>query len=320
MKFFPLALVATLLLAIGSLFVGVTDISLSTLMADTGESSAQAVLVASRIPRTIALFLAGCGMAVCGVIMQIIMRNRFVEPSTAGTVEAARLGILGVLLLAPDMPILLRMLVVAACAMAGTLLLLGILQRVPLRSPVMVPLLGIMLGAILSSVATFIAYRYDLTQAIMAWTSGDFSMVLRGRYEILWLSAALVVLAYLMADQFTIAGLGESFAVNLGLNYRRAVYCGLGVVAMVTASVVVTVGIVPFVGLIVPNVVSLIAGDHLRRTLPWTALCGSALLLVCDIFGRMINPPFEIPVGTVLGILGGVFFLFLLVRRPPGVA
>ncbi len=119
------------------------------------------------MPRTLALVLAGAGMAVCGTIMQMLARNRFVEPSTTGTVEAAGLGMLTTLLIAPDMPVFVRMLVAAAFALAGTSIFLAILRQVPLRSAVMVPLIGIMLGGVISAVTTFFAYRYELTQSMV---------------------------------------------------------------------------------------------------------------------------------------------------------
>lgn len=222
---------------------------------------------------------------------------------------------LAVLLIAPDLPVIAKMLVAAVFALFRTALFLAILRQIPLRSVLMVPLVGIMLGGVISAVTAFFAYRFDMMQTMGAWTSGDFSAVLRGRYEILWVAFALTVVAYIAADRFTLAGMGEEFSANLGLNYRRVVTLGLVIVSLVTASVVVTAGIVPFVGLIVPNVVSMIAGDSLRRTLPWIALCGAVLVLVCDIVGRVVNAPFEIPVGSVLGVVGGLFFLYLLLGR-----
>lgn len=315
MKLFLFAIVLIALLAFASLFLGVTDVGPIAVLSGRANEMQLLVLTESRLPRTIALILAGSGMAVAGTIMQMLARNRFVEPSTAGTVESAGLGMLAVLLLAPDLPVFAKMLVAALFALAGTSLFLAILKRMPLRSVVMVPLVGIMLGGIISAVTTFFAYRFDMMQAMGAWTSGDFSTVLRGRYELLWIAFALTALAYVAADRFTVAGMGEDFSTNLGLNYRRVMTLGLVIVSMVTASVVVTAGVVPFLGLIVPNVVSMMMGDSLRRTLPWVALLGTALVLTCDMIGRTINAPFEIPVGSVLGVVGSLFFLYLLLRR-----
>lgn len=320
MKALVAAIIVTALVALVSLFVGVRDVSPWSLLTGDADQHDLLILLASRVPRTLALLLAGSAMAIAGKIMQMLARNQFVEPSTAGTVESAGLGMLTVLLIAPDMPVAGKMLVAAAFALAGTSLFLGVLKAIPLRSAVMVPIVGITLGGIISAVATFFAYRYDLLQSMGAWANGDFSIVLRGRYELLWISLLLTVTAFIAADRFTVAGMGADYATSLGLNYRRVMTIGLVIVSMVTACVVVTVGVVPFLGLMVPNVVSSIMGDNMRRSLPWIGVSGAALVLVCDIVGRTINAPFEIPVGAVLGVIGSVFFLYMLLGRRRHVA
>ncbi|ABX63846.1 hypothetical protein C064_02420 [Brucella suis 63/252] len=315
MKGLAAAVIVVAVLAVISLFIGVSDVSLHTLFGKASTDRATEVLLISRIPRTLAIILAGMSMAVAGMIMQMLTRNRFVEPSTAGTVESASLGILLVILFAPETPVFGKMLVASVSALAGTALFLRILRSIPLRSVLVVPLVGIMLGGVINAITTFIAYRFDLLQSLNSWTTGDFSGVLRGRYELLWIAFALTVVAYVAADRFTVAGLGEDFTTNLGLNYRRVVTLGLVVVSMVSASVVVTVGMIPFLGLIVPNVVSMFIGDNMRRAVPWVALLGAGLVLACDIVGRLIRFPYEIPIGTMMGVVGSAIFLYLLLRR-----
>lgn len=309
------AVLAVAALATTSLFIGVSDVSIAALLSSAPEDRPLQVLLISRIPRTLALILAGAALSVAGLLMQMLARNRFVEPSTAGTVESASLGILVVTIFAPTMPLFGKMLVAAGFALAGTALFMRLLSAIPLRSVLVVPLVGIMLGGVIGSVTTFFAYRYDLLQTLGAWTLGDFSGVLRGRYELLWLAAALTGLAYLTADRFTVAGLGQDFTTNLGLNYRRVMALGLSIVAMVTAVVVVTAGAIPFLGLIVPNLVSAVMGDNARRSIPWIALTGAGLVLLCDIIGRLVRFPYEIPIGTVFGVLGSAIFLWLLLGR-----
>jgi len=309
------AIAVVAILAVISLFIGVSDVSLSTLFGTESTDRAAEVMLVSRIPRTLAIILAGMSMAVSGMIMQMLTRNRFVEPSTAGTVESASLGILLVILFAPETPVIGKMLVASVTALAGTALFLRILRAIPLRSVLVVPLVGIMLGGVVSAITTFIAYRFDLLQSLNSWTTGDFSGVLRGRYELLWLALFLTIIAYIAADRFTVAGLGEDFTTNLGLNYRRVVTLGLVIVSMVSASVVVTVGMIPFLGLIVPNVVSMFIGDNMRRAVPWVAILGAGLVLACDIVGRVVRFPYEIPIGTMMGVVGSVIFLYLLLRR-----
>ncbi|MBP2567291.1 ABC transporter permease [Agrobacterium tumefaciens] len=310
-----LALLLALTLAIVSLFVGVSNVSLVTLFAPDTSTDALRVLLVSRIPRTLALILAGSSMAIAGLIMQMLVRNRFVEPSTAGTTESAGLGLLTVTLIAPDTPIFGKMLVAAVFALAGTALFLRILRQVPLRDVLLVPLIGIMLGGVISAVTTFFAYRFDLLQSLGAWMTGDFSGVLRGRYELLWVGFLFAIAAYLAADRFTVAGMGRDFTTNLGLNYRRVMALGLTIVSLVSAVVVVTVGMIPFLGLIVPNVVSLMIGDNMRRSVPWVATLGAVFVLSCDIIGRTVRAPYEIPIGTVVGVIGSVLFLYLLLRK-----
>lgn len=308
-----LALLAVLTIA--SVFVGVSPVSLQSLWRGSNTQDAVLVIAASRIPRTLSLLLAGAGLAISGTIMQMLARNRFVEPSTAGTADSAGLGMLVVLLIAPEMGVFGKMLISGTFALLGTALFLAILQKIPLRSILMVPLVGIMLGGVIGAVTTFLAYRFDLLQSLGAWATGDFSMVLRGRYELLWIALALTVLAYFAAARFTLAGLGEEVARTVGLNYRAVLSLGLIIVALVAASVTVTVGTVPFLGLIVPNLVSMAMGDNLRRTLPVIALSGAGLMLFCDLIGRLVIFPYEIPIGTVMGVIGSAFFLYLLIGR-----
>lgn len=308
------ALLAVAALALCSVLIGVYDVDPGRLLAGSEEVHESLVLAASRIPRTIAIVLVGISMSVAGLIMQLLAQNRFVSPSTAGTTEAASLGILTVTLLVPSMPLMGKMLAASVFALAGTGIFLALLRAVPLRTPLVVPLIGIMFGQVIASVTTFFAYRHDLLQSMAAWTGGDFSRVLRGRYELLWLSGVLTVVAYIAADRFTVAGLGEAFTTNLGMSYQRVLFLGLSIVSIVTAVNVVTVGAIPFLGLIVPNVVRMIMGDNVRRTAPWCALFGAGFLLVCDIAGRVLRYPYEIPIGTVVGVAGSVIFLVLLLR------
>ncbi len=235
-------------------------------------------------------------MSVAGLIMQMLTQNRFVEPSIAGTTQSASLGLLLVMIVAPGASLVLKMGIATLFALGGTALFMLLLGRMRMKSPLMVPLTGIMLGAVFGAVTTFLAMDYDLLQSLAGWESGDFSGVMQGRYELLWIVGALSVLAGLIADRFTVAGLGVDFSTNVGLNYRRIMLTGMAIFAVVSGVVVVVVGVLPFLGLIVPNVVSLALGDNLRRTLPWVNLGGGALVVLCDTLGalsvtRLKSPP-----------------------------
>ena len=304
----------TILLAVASLFVGVSDVSLGALLSSSAEDRAMQVLLISRIPRTLAIVLSGAAMAVAGLVMQMVVRNRFVEPSTAGTTESASLGFLVATIFFPAWPLMGKMLIAAAFALAGTALFLRILRAVPLRDTLLVPLVGIMLGGIIGAVTTFFAYRFELLASLLAWNMGDFSGILRGRYELLWIGLGCTILAYIAADRFTVAGMGRDFTTNLGLNYQRVMVLGLVIVSLVSAVVLVSVGSIPFLGLIIPNLVSLMVGDNMRRTVPWVAVMGAGFVLACDILGRILRAPYEIPISVVVGVIGSAIFLYLLLR------
>lgn len=304
----------TFALALISLFIGVSDVSMGALFSTGPEDRPMQVMLISRVPRTLAIILSGSATAVAGLVMQMIVRNRFVEPSTAGTTESAGLGFLLATLLVPGWPLMGKMLIAAAFALVGFALFLRILRTVPLREVMLVPLVGIMLGGIIGAVTSFLAYRYELLPSLLAWNTGDFSGVLRGRYELLWVGLACAVLAYIAADRFTVAGMGRDFTTNLGLNYQRVMVLGLVIVSLTSATVLVTAGSIPFLGLIVPNLVSLTVGDNMRRTVPWVAVTGAGFLLACDILGRLVRYPYEIPISVVVGVIGSAVFLHLLLR------
>lgn len=294
-----------------SLVTGVSRVSLIDLWHD---AEMREILFVSRFPRTVALVLAGSAMSVAGQIMQMLTQNRFVEPSVVGTTQSASLGLLLVMVWYPGAPVIVKMCIASLFALAGTVLFMLLIQRIRQKSAFIVPLAGIMLGAVFSSVTTFLGMQFDILQSLGSWESGDFSSVMQGRYELIWIVGLITLLAALIADRFTVAGLGQDFSVNVGLNYRQIQLTGMAMIAIVSGVVIVVVGVLPFLGLVVPNIVSMIFGDNLRRTVPWVAMTGAILVLSCDILGRLIIYPFEVPVSALLGVLGAAVFLVLIIR------
>lgn len=272
------------------------------------------VLFISRLPRTIAVVLVGATLGVAGMVLQIVLKNRFIEPGMIGASQSAAVGILIATLLLPASPLLLKMSIATLSALVGMGIFMLLLRHLPPQQQLMVPLVGIVFGNIIESMTTFVAYETDSLQVLSVWHTGDFSGILSGRYELLWVTAALAVLVYIMADRLTIAGLGKNISTGLGINYRQMTWLALIVVAMITSVVVVTVGEIPFIGLVVPNIVSRLAGDRLRQNLPSVVLLGANSVLVCDILGRVIIAPYEIPISTVFGVIGTIVFLYLLFK------
>ncbi|VEI13447.1 Iron-uptake system permease protein FeuB [Trueperella bialowiezensis] len=295
--------------------IGGADMNLMDILLGRGSAEDMQVLRASRIPRTLAVVLSGAAMAVAGLVMQLLVRNRFVEPSTTGVTESAGLGILVATIFMPAMSLPIKMLVAVLFALAGTFALTAIVRSLPHRDIIVVPLIGLILSGVIGAGATFLAWEFSLQGTLNAWMTGDFSGIIRGRYELLWIVAAVAALAYIYADRFTVAGLGEDLARNLGLNFRAVQAFGLTIVAVVTGITTVVAGPLPFLGLVVPNLVSMVQGDYIRRSLPLVALVGAAFVLLADIIGRSLIYPAEIPVGVVMGIIGAGIFLVILVRR-----
>lgn len=302
----PLALLATLGLIAGSLFVGVYDI--------TGADDGLDMFFITRVPRTLALVLAGSAMAMCGLIMQLLTQNKFVEPSTTGTTEWAGLGLILVMVLFPTAGLTSRMIGAILMALFGTAVFFLFLQRVTLKSSLIVPIVGIMLGAVVGAFSTFIALTTNMLQNLGIWFTGSFTSVVRGRYELLFIVLAVLIAVFIAADRFTVAGLGKDVATNVGLNYRGVMMIGVALVSIATGVVTVVVGALPFLGLIVPNMVSMLRGDNLRSNLPWVCLLGVWVVTVCDLIARTIIMPFEMPVSVILGIVGAAVFIALLMK------
>ncbi|TAH63479.1 MAG: ABC transporter permease [Gottschalkiaceae bacterium] len=306
-------LITLVVLSMVSIFVGVKDISpLNILNLEDQEIQ---ILALSRIPRLISIIVAGIGMSISGLIMQQITQNKFVSPTTATTIDSAKLGILVALILFSTSSTLIKMLVSFIFALGGSFLFMAVLKKIKYKNAIIIPLLGIMIGNVINSVTTYFAYRYDLIQNISSWMQGNFSMVIKGRYELLYISIPLVVIAYLYANKFTLAGMGEDISVNLGLNYNSVVNLGISIVALISSIVVITIGQIPFLGLIVPNMVTMYHGDNLKKNILPTGLFGAIFLLFCDILGRLIIYPYEIPISLTVGAIGSCAFLYLIVRR-----
>lgn len=299
-------------LCLASLMIGTKQIMWSELFPFSTDT--WLTLTASRIPRLIALILTGVGLSVSGVILQHIVRNKFVEPATSGGMDAAKLGILVSLTMIPSASTGSKMVFALGFCFAASLIFIYIISRIQLKRSVLIPVLGLMYGSVLSAIAEFYAYQHNILQSMQGWLLGDFSRVVQGHYELIYIILPIVIFAYIYAHRFTVVGMGEDMAASLGLSYVTTAALGLILVSVTVAASVITIGAIPFVGLVVPNLVALKYGENLSRTLPIVALGGACLLLLCDVFGRLVIYPFEVPIGLTAGGLGGVVFLILIMR------
>ena len=301
-----------IVLSIASIFIGVSSISIKDIF-ELNIDKLEVIFI-SRLPRLIAIIVAGVGLSISGLIMQQISKNKFVSPTTAATVDFAKLGILFSMVVLTSATTMQKMITAFIFAVVGTMIFMKMIKAIKLKNIIFVPLVGMMLGKVVGSITTFISLKYDLVQNVTSWMEGDMSLIMKGGYELLYLSIPMVILAFLYANKFTIVGMGEEFSINLGLNYNFVVNVGLVIVALISAVTIITVGNIPFLGLIIPNIVSLYSGDNLKKTLYHTALLGPVFLLICDILGRIIIFPFEISIGVMVGVIGSAIFLYMIIR------
>ena len=306
-KPFMLAVAAVFALGVVSLFTGVYDIQ--------GQEDGLNMFFITRVPRTMALMLTGAAMSMAGLVTQLITRNRLVEPTTSGTIEWAGLGLVFVYVVFPAPTLVLRMTGAIAFSFVGTMIFFLFLRKIKLRSSLIVPIIGMMLGAVISSISTFVGLVFQMTQSIETWFVGSFAPVQIGRYEYLWLIVIVTLLIFIYADRLTLAGLGEDIATSLGVNYNRVIILGTGLISIAVGVVAAVIGNLPFLGLIVPNIVSMYRGDDLRGNLPWVCVLGMGTITLCDIVSRTIIMPFEVPVSLILGTVGSITFIVILLRQ-----
>lgn len=305
--------VVLIVLSFWSLFIGVLDIRLSDLL--QGDIRQWEVFLISRLPRLLAILCTGVGMSIAGLIMQQLCMNKFVSPTTGATISSAQFGILLALLFLGSATLWGLVIFSFITAIAGTLIFVWFIQRIQFKDTIMVPLVGIMFGNVINGCINYLAYKYDMTQSISAWLVGHFSAIIRGKYEIVYLVVPLVILAFIFANHFNIVGMGKEFSKNLGVHYNVVLTLGLCIAAMITASVVVVVGSISYIGLIVPNLVAMFKGDKIRGTIIDTALFGGIFVLVCDMIGRVVIAPYELPIELIIGIVGSIVFIGLLLYR-----
>ena len=306
-------IVSLIVLAPISLFIGVINLSVTQLI--NGDLGQIEIMLISRLPRLMAILCTGVGMSVAGLIMQQLCMNKFVSPTTGATVSSAQFGILLAMVFFQNSTLADKTIFAFITAIAGTWIFVIFIQKIKFRDVIMVPLVGIMFGNIISGVTEYISYGNGMNQAMTSWLVGDFSLILRGRYEIVFLVVPLLVIAFIFANHFNIVGMGQDFSKNLGVSYNLVLFAGLSIAALITASVVVTVGSIPYLGLIVPNIVSMFRGDKIRGSLLHTALFGAVFVLICDVIGRVINYPYEIPISMTIGVIGSLVFIGLIFKR-----
>ncbi len=315
----------TLAVCVLAPLVGSTSISLTrafdTSVPYADNVDAQIFFVA-RLPRVLAGALVGMALATAGAVLQALFRNPLAAPETLGVSAGAALGaILAITLgaetrVGPLAPVPLASLAGAISAML-VVYLLASATRKALSTSVLL-LAGVALNAFISAMILFVQYLADFTQTYRAvrWLIGDLDV---GGLAPVAASLPLVLVAFAiiatLPRALNLLSLGPDAAAARGVNVAQAQRLAFVSASLATSAAVSLSGPVAFIGIIVPHLVRLVVGVDHRLVLPASALFGAAFPVLCDLIARTLTSPVALPVGIVTAVLGGPFFLWLLVRR-----
>lgn len=318
---------ATLILTLGfvlligtmvlSIMYGAADIDLATiwdsLVKFNGTDSSHQIIRNLRIPRALAAGLIGAALAMSGAIMQGMTRNALASPSIMGVTAGAMFSI-AILFAITSSPSQWMMMVWGfAGAGLGTAMvfLVGSISKSGL-TPVKLALAGTAVTAVFQSVSTALTIHFNVAKDISFWYAGGLSSIQWIHVQLLApVSIAGFIIALLIGKSISALNLGEDVARGLGQQTRMTKFIGTVVVLMLTGAAVSVSGTIGFIGLVIPHITRFLVGADYRTIIPCSAILGGILLVVADTVSRMINPPFETPVGTVTALIGVPFFLYL---------
>jgi iron complex transport system permease protein len=322
-----LAVVAALATTVGSVSIplGTTfSILLARLpfveMTPRWASTLETIVIDIRLPRIILAGMVGAALAAAGATYQGLFRNPLADPYLIGVAQGAALGaVIGFML--PPAWHNLGFGIIPLLAFTGALMSITVvymLARVGKTLPVTTLILaGVALGALLGSIVSYLIISSgERIHGIMFWLMGSFALSQWSEAMIVlpYILAGLVVLL-LYARSLNLMQLDEEQAQQLGINVERLKIVLLGAATLITAAAVSFVGVIGFVGIIIPHAVRLIWGADHRFLLPLSILTGAIFLIIADIIARTVLAPTEIPVGVITAICGAPFFLYLLRRR-----
>jgi len=298
-------------MASGSAAISIAE-TLQTLSGDAPDNI-RALVMDLRLPRALTAFGVGGLLAVAGVLMQVLLRNPLAEPYILGTSGGAAVAaLLGMLL---GWGSALVDLAAFGGAMAATLLVFSIAQGTGSWTPTRLLLTGVVLAAGFSAATTLLlALSPDQNlRGMLFWLMGDLSFAYTpGRS--LWLLAAITIAAALVSRHLNVLARGELQAAIVGLPVATFRLIIFAVTALATAVSVTTVGVIGFIGLVVPHLIRLVVGSDHRIVVPASALAGGSLLVIADTLARSILAPRQLPVGALTAALGVPLFLILMSR------
>lgn len=306
--------------ALVSPMVGPVAVKLTTALTDPSSLDHQ-VLLRARLPRILFAALTGGALSVSGVVFQAILRNPLASPFTLGVSGGGSLGAVLAIMFGWDI-VLAGFNLLPLASFAGALaivLVVYLLSRTRRRlSPMTLLLSGVVLNYLCAAAILLVHYFSDFTKAfiMMRWLMGGLDVYEYSKLLSLmpFLLVGLPVLLW-QSRYLNVLSTGEDWAATRGINVNRLVTTQYFCASLLTGSVVAFSGPIGFVGLVVPHLLRLTLGADHRLLMPTAFLLGGAFLIVCDTIARTILAPTEIPVGIFTALLGGPFFLWLLLRR-----
>jgi iron(3+)-hydroxamate import system permease protein FhuB len=264
-----------------------------------------------------AALIVGASLAVAGALMQGLTNNPMASPSILGINGGASLGLALAMLLVPQASFNTTIVFSFFGAALATACILLLAKKVGGRAtPVYLALAGTAMGAVFTAITHMLAVFFSLAQDLSYWTAGGIAGVRLDQVSFVlpWTLVGLV-LALAVSKQVSLLAFGEEVAIGLGANLQRVrVLAGLAVLILAGSSVALA-GPIGFVGLLIPHIVRQLVGIDYRRVIPISALLGASLVILSDVVGRMLNPPYETPLGAVTALLGVPFFIYLASRK-----
>lgn len=308
-----LLILLVLLTTIGSVNLSFTEIINALINNDN--KMVTTIVYKMRLPRNILAALVGANLAVSGVLLQSVMKNPLADPGITGVSSGASVAAIFILLLLPQYTGILPIAAFIGGAIACILVFLMAYKNG--LKPGRIVLAGVAINTILGGVISYLSTMYsDRIQSAMLWLNGSLATKTWADVEMLFIYSVVgLVVSLFLIRSANVLQLGDDAATNLGFNVNLTRLLISGVAVFLAATSTAVVGIISFVGLIVPHIARMIMGSDHKFTIPFSMILGSIVLLVADTLGRTIGGAVEIPVGVIMSIVGGPFFLYLLRKR-----
>ncbi|MGL5752394.1 MAG: FecCD family ABC transporter permease [Paraclostridium sp.] len=312
-SFIVLAVLLVLLSTIGSVNLSFSEI-ISALINDDNKM-VTTIVYKMRLPRNVLAALVGANLAVAGILLQSVMKNPLADPGITGVSTGASVAAIIILLVAPQFTSLLPIFAFIGGAIACILVFIMAYKNG--IKPGRIVLAGVAVNTILGGVISFLSTMYsDRIQSAMLWLNGSLATKTWADVNMLFAySIIALVISLLLIRSANVLQLGDEAATNLGFNVNLTRLLISSVAVFLAAISTSVVGVISFVGLIVPHISRMIMGSDHKYTIPFSMVLGSIVLLVADTLGRTIGGAIEIPVGVIMSIVGGPFFLYLLRKR-----